>query len=89
MHHLLVTVVLPDYSSLLAEPGAGLEHQHSEENAKNENNEENSDGDEEQNFRDASGARSDIRETKKTRDQRYDKKYGCPFEHELLLPPDH
>jgi len=45
----------------------GLEDQYSQENAKNQNDQENCDGNEKQNFRNASGARSDIRETEKPR----------------------
>jgi hypothetical protein len=65
-------------------PRARLEHEYSKKNAKDQNDKEKDDGDGKQDFRKASGARRDIRKTEKSRDHRYDKKYGCPFKHELL-----
>jgi len=59
----------------------GLEHQYPEEYAKDQNHQEKCQGNEKEDFGNASGARRDIRKTEETRDNRYDKKYGCPFEH--------
>jgi len=59
-------------------PRAGLEHQYPEENAENQNNQEKDNGDAKQDFRDASGAGRDIRETENSRDHRYDKKIWLP-----------
>jgi hypothetical protein len=63
--------------------GQRLKHQHAEEHAEDKHNQKNGKRDKEQYFRDALRVRRDVGETEKTGDQRYDKKYGSPLQHDF------